>query len=142
MLRAWSDSAASRPARSRNESRIGGPTPPSTPTGVGIGSPNCSKVYASVAVMPGAESTIVPSRSNSTAEYGRGICFKPTCERSEQPRVPCLEPAHRVVVEDQAPDAAIRRQRARLRFDLLRGEHAADGSQQRIAVHQLEIPGQ
>src|SRR5207302_7841672 len=53
-----------------------------------------------------------------------------------------LEAAQLVVVENEAGDAALRREDARLRLDLLRREHAADGPQQRIAVEPFEVPGE
>src|ERR1700712_886751 len=53
-----------------------------------------------------------------------------------------VEAAHRVVVEEQAADAAILGKSARLWLDFLRGEHALHGLQQRIAVHQLEVTSQ
>src|SRR4051812_32141219 len=62
--------------------------------------------------------------------------------RSEQPRVPGLESAHRVVVEQQAPDAAIGRERARLGLDLLGREDARHRGEVRVAIHELEVSGQ
>src|SRR6478735_4483715 len=62
---------------------MGGPTYASSSAGVGTESPICSNVAARVAVMPGAESTIVPSRSNSTAVYRRGTRPHVRCVRAE-----------------------------------------------------------
>ena len=64
MASAWAACVGVVPARSRNESRIGGPTHSRSSSGEGTGSPNSSNMYPSDAVMPGAESAIVPSRSN------------------------------------------------------------------------------
>src|SRR3712207_1298435 len=83
--------------------------------------------------MPGAESVMVPSRSIRTAVYL-------VIGASEQPRMRIVDPAHGVVVEGEAADAAVGGERARLRLDLLRGEHPAHRRQQRVAVEQLEVP--
>ena len=67
-------------------------------------------------------------------EYGLLSDFRPIECRSaysrgsEQTRVAGLEAAHRVVVEQQASDAAVGRERARLRLDLLRREDAGHGA--------------
>src|SRR5690606_23055780 len=98
--------------------------------------------------MPGAESTIVPSRSNSTGVkrglMGIGLSGRGRVRMrcSEQPGVPGLETPHGVVVEHEAADAAVLGEGARLRLDLLGGEHAGDGREQRVAVHELEVAGE
>src|SRR5699024_5195780 len=62
--------------------------------------------------------------------------------RSEQTGLGIVDAAQRVVVEGHAVDAAIGGEHARLRLDGLGGEDAAHGSQQRIPVQQLEVPGE
>src|SRR4051812_12658640 len=51
------------PAKSRRESRRGGPTYSTSRAGEGTGSPRVSNVATREDVMPGAESVRVPSRS-------------------------------------------------------------------------------
>jgi hypothetical protein len=50
--------------------------------------------------------------------------------------------AQGVVVQHDAADAPVLGQGAGLRFDLLSGEHAPHGNQQRVAVQQLQVPGE
>src|SRR5690606_20061805 len=58
---------------------------------------------------------------------------------SEQPRGRVVDPTHRGVVEDEALDAAVAREDAGLRLDLLRSEHPANGSEQGVAAQELEV---
>src|SRR6266545_3864825 len=48
--------------------------------------------------------------------------------------------AQRIVIQDHALDAAILRQHASLRLDLLSGQDAAHRGQERIPVQQLQVP--
>src|SRR5690606_19394556 len=57
----------------------------------------------------------------------------------EEARGGVVEPAHRVVVEHEALDATVVGEHARLRLDLLRGEDAPYGSEERVATEQLEV---
>src|SRR5699024_12146840 len=50
--------------------------------------------------------------------------------------------AHRIVIENEAPDPAVFGQGSRLRADLLGGEHAFDGGKQGVSVEQLEVAGE
>src|SRR6185436_6167678 len=50
--------------------------------------------------------------------------------------------AQDVVIDHHAPDAAVLRQRAGLRLDLLRGEDAGDRGEQRVPAEQLEVAGE
>src|SRR5690606_8915911 len=65
-----------------------------------------------------------------------------TTDALEEPRATRVDAAHLVVVEHDAADAAVLGERARLRLDLLRGEHARDGRDARVAVEQLEVARQ
>src|SRR5689334_9441118 len=53
-----------------------------------------------------------------------------------------VEAAEGVVVDDGAGDAAVGGEDAGLGLDLLGGEDAADGSEEGVAVEQLEVAGQ
>ena len=61
---------------------------------------------------------------------------------SEQSVARVVEPAERVVVDDRAGDPAVGREHAGLGLDLLGDEDAADGGEERVAVEELEVPGQ
>ena len=56
--------------------------------------------------------------------------------------MPVIEPAHCVVVEDEAADAPILGERSGLRFDLLSGEDSRHWRQVRVAVHEFEVAGE
>src|SRR5689334_15662886 len=61
---------------------------------------------------------------------------------SEQPRAGVVQALERGVVERDAADAAVGGERAGLRLDLLGREHAGHRREVRVAVHQLQVPGQ
>src|SRR5690606_1055374 len=48
-----------------------------------------------------------------------------------------LDALHVLIVEHDAANAAVLGEHARLRLDLLRGEHAGDGREVRVAAQQL-----
>ena len=50
-----------------------------------------------------------------------------------------VDPAHRVVVQDEAADPPIRGEEAGLGFYLLGGEHPGDRRERRVASEQLEV---
>src|ERR1700748_3051807 len=54
-------------------------------------------------------------------------------------RVVALDAAHGVVVQGDAADAPVGGQGARLRPDLLGGEHALHRGQQRVPVQQVQV---
>jgi hypothetical protein len=56
--------------------------------------------------------------------------------------VTVVHPAEGVVVKHNAADSAVFGEGARLRLDLLSREHAGDGLEMRVAVHQLEVAGE
>jgi nucleoside-diphosphate-sugar epimerase len=60
----------------------------------------------------------------------------------EQSQRVVLGAAHAVVVEGDAPDAPVGRQRAGLRLDLLGREHTVHRRQQRVPVQQRQVPGE
>src|ERR1700689_1626091 len=62
--------------------------------------------------------------------------------RSEKAQRTVAGPAHAVVVEQEAADAAVPGQNAGLRLDLLRSEHAPGRGEQGIPVEQLQVAGQ
>src|SRR5688572_21256989 len=62
-----------------------------------------------------------------------------TSRLSEQPKLVVLDAPQRVVVEDRAADAAVGREDAGLRLDLLGREDAAYRREMRVAVQQLQI---
>src|SRR5450756_2374531 len=61
---------------------------------------------------------------------------------SEEPRTGVVDAAHRFVVEEHAPDTPVLGEHSRLRLDLLRGEHATHRREQRVAVEQVQVPGE
>src|SRR3954453_22151704 len=61
---------------------------------------------------------------------------------SEEAELVVLDAAHRVVVEDDAVDAAVGGQHAGLGLDLLGGENALHGRQMGVPVEEFEIAGE
>jgi voltage-gated potassium channel len=61
---------------------------------------------------------------------------------SDEPGRGVVDAAKRVVVDRHAVDATVTGEDARLRLDLLGGEHTAYRGQQRVAVEELEVAGQ
>jgi hypothetical protein len=59
---------------------------------------------------------------------------------SEKTELVGVGTAQGVVVQHDAADAPVLGEGAGLRLDLLGGEHAPHGSQQRVAVQQLQVP--
>src|SRR5690242_3855401 len=110
----WSCAAARRPTPSCSWS---------TPTGC-----HASRSRACAEARPGA--------------YGMRLRSAEHPERSEEAGLRVVDALEGVVVEDDAADAAVLGEGAGLRLDLLRGEHAGDGREVGVAVHQLEVAGQ
>src|SRR5512144_1146277 len=62
--------------------------------------------------------------------------------RSEQGRLHRADAAQRVVVDRDPPETAVASEHPGLRPDVLGGEQAPHGSEQRVAVEQLDVPRQ
>src|SRR5699024_12707233 len=60
----------------------------------------------------------------------------------EQTGFGIVDAAHRIVIENEAPDPAVFGQGARLWADLLGGEHAFDGRAPGVPVEELEVAGE
>src|SRR6202011_3602688 len=73
---------------------------------------------------------------------GRALVIRHACGIWLKQRALALDPAHGVVVEDHASDAAVLGERARLRLNRLRSKHAFNRSEERVAVQKLQVPRQ
>lgn len=79
--------------------------------------------------------SVVTAASSLGSATGAGLRFTAWHAPSlEEPELCALRTAQRLVVEDEAPDAAVGCQRSRLWLDLLGSEHSVDRRQQRIAI--------
>ena len=96
---------------------------------------------ASTADLAGRRPELSPSGRHGWRSHG-DRCGGPGPGSSEQPQAGIVEAAQGVVVDGHAGDAAVGGQHPGLRLDLLGGEDAADRGEQRVAVEQLEVPGQ
>src|SRR5438309_2716582 len=110
--------AAPTPVLGTYAARAGGPISGTGGRAAAPGRPDCERRS------PAGNTGCGPSRRSGGAPIN-----------SEQPGVAALDAAHGVVVERDAADAAILREGAGLRLDLLRGEDALHRRQVRVAVH-------